>query len=215
MASQSNNPTVSVMCDDGTIFQSTLKAVKQSYVVKGMVEDLDLDFESEEEQQPIPFQQIDSEIVKKVLEFCKKHCEDPLPDENGKVMVVDEMAEARKRKAATQSIEDGDNHNNISSSSSSYSDQVEMKEVDLISVIKADDWDNEFLNVDIEVLKEIATAANYLEIPVLLNFSCFAIAMYMKGKSTEQLREILGVENDWPVGEEERLREQNAWAYDC
>ncbi|KAI0020499.1 Skp1 family, dimerization domain-containing protein [Xylariomycetidae sp. FL0641] len=65
-----------------------------------------------------------------------------------------------------------------------------------------------------EGLLEVILAANYLDIKDLLDQACRTVADRLSGKSTQQMREILGVENDFDPAEEEQLRKDNAWAFD-
>ncbi|KAI1269094.1 Skp1 family, dimerization domain-containing protein [Xylariaceae sp. FL1019] len=77
-------------------------------------------------------------------------------------------------------------------------------------------WDKEFLaGVNWDDLQALCNAADYLEIPDLMSYTAVAIAERVKGKSTQEMREMLGIENDWAPGEEEKIRKQNAWAMDC
>jgi S-phase kinase-associated protein 1 len=77
---------------------------------------------------------------------------------------------------------------------------------------RAAEWDQKFLEVDQSTLFEYVLAANFLEIHLFYHLLCKAIADLIKGKTTEEMRKIFAIENDWPEGEEERIREENAWA---
>jgi hypothetical protein len=55
-------------------------------------------------------------------------------------------------------------------------------------------------------------AANYLDIEPLLDLVNKTIAKLLKGKSTEDMRKYLDLENDFSVEEEERIRRENGWA---
>lgn len=80
---------------------------------------------------------------------------------------------------------------------------------------KLPDWDRQyFACLDIDALNDMTLAANYMEIYLLSQFCYMAFASRLRGKSTEEMRTILGIENDWPAGEEERIRAENAWAID-
>ena len=57
-------------------------------------------------------------------------------------------------------------------------------------------WDNEFVKDlvdDRATLFELCKAANYLVIKNLLDFTCQTIADMMKGKTTEQMRELFTI----------------------
>lgn len=73
------------------------------------------------------------------------------------------------------------------------------------------DWDKEFTNVEQEALFEILMASNYLDIKGLLHLVLATIAFMIKGKTTEELREIFGIEGDFTPEEEEAIRKDNAW----
>ncbi|KAI0065861.1 putative E3 ubiquitin ligase complex SCF subunit sconC [Artomyces pyxidatus] len=64
------------------------------------------------------------------------------------------------------------------------------------------EWDQEFLDVDRNMLLRIIKAAHYLEIKSLVGSCARAIADMIRGKTTEEMREILGVENDFTPEEE-------------
>ena len=81
-------------------------------------------------------------------------------------------------------------------------------------------WDAEFINMDDINLFKIVNAANYLMIQPLLDlaypfslfsflfsfiFTCAKIASYIKGKSTEEIRERFHIENDFSPEEEARV----------
>ncbi|KAJ2991472.1 hypothetical protein NUW58_g2501 [Xylaria curta] len=75
-------------------------------------------------------------------------------------------------------------------------------------------WDTEFFaNIgDKDLLIKICNASNFLEIPLLLQYSIFVIAQALRGKSTEEMRAFLNIENDLTPEEEQKIREDNAWA---
>lgn len=66
-------------------------------------------------------------------------------------------------------------------------------------------WDQEFCKVDQGTLFEIMLAANYLGIEGLLNLTCKTVANMIKGKTTEELRIIFDIENDFTSKEEEDI----------
>ena len=73
-----------------------------------------------------------------------------------------------------------------------------------------DPWDQEFVKVEQGVLFELILAANYMDIKPLMDLSCKTVANMIKGKSTEQLREMFNIENDFTEEEDAQLKEENA-----
>ncbi|KJH44945.1 Skp1 family, dimerization domain protein [Dictyocaulus viviparus] len=72
-------------------------------------------------------------------------------------------------------------------------------------------WDDEFFNIDHPMLFEIITAANYLDIPTLLDDGCKRVAQKMRGKTPEEIRKMFNIVNDFTPEEEEEIRRENAW----
>lgn len=72
-------------------------------------------------------------------------------------------------------------------------------------------WDLDFINVDQNELFSIILASNYLDIKPLLDLSCQAVAKKLEGKSTEEMRKMFGIKNDFEEGEEEKIRKENEW----
>ncbi|CAI4225581.1 unnamed protein product [Auanema sp. JU1783] len=75
-------------------------------------------------------------------------------------------------------------------------------------------WDVEFLKVDQATLFEIILAANYLDIPGLLDVTCKSVANLIKGKGPEEIRRTFNILNDFSQEEEEQIRKENAWCED-
>ncbi|KAI1425339.1 s-phase kinase-associated protein 1 [Xylaria sp. FL1777] len=74
-------------------------------------------------------------------------------------------------------------------------------------------WDADFLaSVDNNSLLKLANAANYLEIPILLQYTIYKIAQKLVGMSTQEMREFLNIQNDFSAEEEASIRAANAWA---
>lgn len=59
-----------------------------------------------------------------------------------------------------------------------------------------DEWDVNFIGIDLDSVFDIINAANYLDIKSLLDLACSKIASTMKGKSAEEIRTIFNLEND-------------------
>ncbi|GMT20339.1 hypothetical protein PFISCL1PPCAC_11636, partial [Pristionchus fissidentatus] len=77
---------------------------------------------------------------------------------------------------------------------------------DASKIPKMDEWDRQFLNIDTPVLISLLKAANTMEIKSLIDMGCKAIADLIKGKSTDEMREIFNLENDFTPEEEESIR---------
>ncbi|KAK6730383.1 hypothetical protein RB195_007072 [Necator americanus] len=69
-------------------------------------------------------------------------------------------------------------------------------------------WRSEYFKVDHAVLFEIIMAANYLDIPGLLEDSCEVVASMMRGKTAEEIRLIFNIANDLTPEEEEKIRKE-------
>ncbi|KDP32225.1 hypothetical protein JCGZ_13832 [Jatropha curcas] len=65
-----------------------------------------------------------------------------------------------------------------------------------------------------EQLREMILASNYLNFRSLLDMLNQATADLIKNKSVEFVREFFGIENDFTEEEEQRLRQENAWAFE-
>ena len=74
-----------------------------------------------------------------------------------------------------------------------------------------DDWDYNFIDLDLDKIFEINLAANYLDIRPLLDLSGAKIASLIKGKTTQEVRKIFNIENEFTPEEEEQIIEENKW----
>jgi S-phase kinase-associated protein 1 len=78
--------------------------------------------------------------------------------------------------------------------------------------LEIDEWDQKYMKVDQESLFDIILAANYLDIKQLLDLGCKFVANMIKGKTTEEIRKIFNITNDFTPEEEEQIRKENEWA---
>ena len=62
-------------------------------------------------------------------------------------------------------------------------------------------------------LLEIVSAANFLNIPELLDKSTDAVADLLRGKTPESIREILGVTGEYSEKEKAEVMRENSWAF--
>jgi len=74
------------------------------------------------------------------------------------------------------------------------------------------EWDIAFFkDMERQQLFEIILAANYLDIPILLDAACGRIADMIKAKTPEEIRQIFGIKNDFTPEEEEQIIKENQW----
>jgi len=70
-------------------------------------------------------------------------------------------------------------------------------------------WDRKFLEMPQQTLYNVILAALYLDMNPLIELTCLHIAQMIKGKSTEEIRELLNIKNDFTPEEEEKIRQEN------
>ena len=68
-----------------------------------------------------------------------------------------------------------------------------------------DEWDNDFIDIDLDTIFQIILASNYLNIKSLLELASAKIASINKGKTTEDIRKIYGIQNDFTPEEEQQI----------
>jgi S-phase kinase-associated protein 1 len=68
-----------------------------------------------------------------------------------------------------------------------------------------------YCDVDKQLLFALALASNYLDIGPLLDLVFAKLATMIKGKSTEEIRTIFEIENDFTPEEEAALKEEYKW----
>jgi len=77
-------------------------------------------------------------------------------------------------------------------------------------------WDAEFMKAleQSSTLFDVMLAANYLNIKDLLDLGCQTVADMITGKKPDEIRALLGIENDFTPEEEEEIRKENQWAFE-
>ncbi|CAN6177238.1 unnamed protein product [Urochloa humidicola] len=73
-------------------------------------------------------------------------------------------------------------------------------------------FDREFVQVDKGTLFSLIMAAHHLKVQGLLDLTCQTVADMIKGQTTEEMRETLGLVNDF-TPEEASLRREYAWDF--
>ena len=77
--------------------------------------------------------------------------------------------------------------------------------------LEMSDWDVDFFNIDQGDIFQIILAANFMQIPGLINYGCKAIAKLLNDKETEEIRKAFNMKSDFTEEEEKKAREQNVW----
>lgn len=72
-------------------------------------------------------------------------------------------------------------------------------------------WDLEFINVDNGMLCELIIAANYMDIPPLLDLLCAKVALMTQNKTPEQIQEIFNIQTEFSDNEKKVLRDEIKW----
>ena len=72
-------------------------------------------------------------------------------------------------------------------------------------------WYADYVKVEQVLLFELVTAANFMDIKPLLDLTCFAVAVMIKGKSAEEIRKIFNISSDFTPEDEAQVREENKW----
>ena len=68
-----------------------------------------------------------------------------------------------------------------------------------------DDWDVKFINsMEIDNVFDLINAANYMDIPTLIDLACAKVASLLKGKTAQEIRTMFNIECDLT---EEELKE--------
>eukprot|EP00980_Cylindrotheca_fusiformis_P017943 scaffold5703_cov132-Cylindrotheca_fusiformis.AAC.2 len=72
-------------------------------------------------------------------------------------------------------------------------------------------WYADFVQVEQNLLFELVTAANFMDIKPLLDLTCLAVAVLIKGKQAGELRAMFNISNEFTPEEEAQVREENKW----
>jgi len=75
-----------------------------------------------------------------------------------------------------------------------------------------EEFEQDFFPEDVNVLSDIIIAANFLDVPNLLDKLCSVVANMLRGKKPEEIRHILNVETAF-TEEEEAVKKEFPWAF--
>ena len=85
--------------------------------------------------------------------------------------------------------------------------------IDLNTDFDYSEWDKDFVDVEVRMLYDLIMAADYLNIPPLIDLICDKIASLFKGQTPEKIREIFNIENDFSKEEDEDFKKKSGWAF--
>ncbi|CAB9515148.1 phase kinase-associated protein 1 [Seminavis robusta] len=67
----------------------------------------------------------------------------------------------------------------------------------------------EFVNVENKMLFDLVAAANFMDIKPLLDLTCLAVSIMIKGKSPEELKEMFKIKGASSAEEDKQVLEEN------
>jgi S-phase kinase-associated protein 1 len=76
------------------------------------------------------------------------------------------------------------------------------------------EWDVQYIDLEQEQLFKVILAANYLDIPPLLDLGITKFCCMIKDKGVDEIKEMLNIEKDITPEEERLVREKNDWIFD-
>jgi len=72
-------PTIQLQSSDGEVFKVDTGIAKQSVTIKTMLEDLGIE---EDDEEVVPLPNVNAAILKRVIQWCSYHKDDPAPPED-------------------------------------------------------------------------------------------------------------------------------------
>lgn len=190
-------PFIKLQSSDGEVFEVDVEIAKCSVTIKTMLEDLGMD---EDEDEIVPLPNVNSAILRKVIQWATFHKDDPPPpeDDENKEKRTDDIsswdADFLKVNTCVNNCRHMQNlRNGVSSRTVKLNVEIFVSQVDQ------------------GTLFELILAANYLDIKGLLDVTCKTVANMIKGKTPEEIRKTFNIKNDFTATEEEQVRKENEW----
>lgn len=85
--------------------------------------------------------------------------------------------------------------------------QTPLKSSKLEDLVQS--WYADFVKVDKNVLFDLVAAANFMDIKPLLDLTCLAVSILIKGKSAAELREMFNISSEFSPEEEAQIAREN------
>lgn len=64
-----------------------------------------------------------------------------------------------------------------------------------------------------DLLFEVVVAANYMDMPTLLDSSCKEVANMIQDKSVQEIRDLFGIKSTLTKEQEDAIKKENQWAF--
>lgn len=74
-----------------------------------------------------------------------------------------------------------------------------------------DEWENEYCPKEYKDLFELILSVNFLDIRELMNILCKKVSKKIEGLTTEEIRTVFNIKNDFTPEEEEKIIKENDW----
>ncbi|KAJ1335072.1 S-phase kinase-associated protein 1 [Microdochium nivale] len=183
---------IKLQSNDQHLIEVDQQVAERSLLIKNMLEDLG----DAAVGQTIPIPNVTEPVLRKVIEWCEHHRNDP-PSTN------EEETDNRKK---TTEIEEWDQKY-------MQVDQEMLFEIILVCVYLPFTY-YRHCAYPADISSTDLQASNYLDIKPLLDVGCKTVANMIKGKSPEEIRKTFNITNDFTPEEEEQIRRENEWAED-
>jgi S-phase kinase-associated protein 1 len=72
-------------------------------------------------------------------------------------------------------------------------------------------WYADFVKIEKNMLFDLVAAANFMDIKPLLDLTCLAVSILIKGKSAAELREMFNISSDFSPEEDAQIKKENGW----
>ena len=183
--------TITLLTEDNQRFEVSRKAATQIRILGPML--------SLPGATVVPVPTVKGLILDKVVQFVRQHQED----------LCERPAEA-DHAPSNDLYED----NIDQEESTEYFEEEVNDEGALFAnyVASTTPWDQKFLDaLDLPTLVELTKAANFLNVPSLLDLCCRTIAKQMTGLKAPELRRKFNLPNDFTPEEEARMAAEFAW----
>lgn len=172
---------VIIVSNDNVLFAVQKEIAECSNTLKNIIEDIPIDAE----MSPIPLPNVSADALRKIFIYCKHEIDFPPPPK-----IVEEEVDS-----------DSDDEN-------------KPKKDEKILIFSP--FEKEYLEampkeLPRKLFESVTLGSNYLDIIPLRDLCCKYIASWLKGKNVDEMRAILGVENDFTPEEEEQVRKDCEW----